>query len=477
MARKKRPLPFFEGVEFIDAGAEGKAVAKVNKRVLFVSFAAPGDVADVQVNNKRRGFYEGKIVKLIKSSNLRVEPRCSHFGLCGGCKWQHLDYESQKIFKEKQVKDSLDRIAKVNYQGILPIIGSRNPYFYRNKLEFTFSHRRWLTDLDIPKSEGGPQDTRGLGFHLSGMFDKILDIDDCYLQAEPSNEIRLSIKDFAIGNGLSFWDVHEQHGLLRNLIIRNATSGDLMVVVIFGEDVVEKRELLMKHIAGSFPQITSLMYVVNQKANDSIHDLPAHLYKGKDFNLEIMPAAKVYLPNLHFKVGPKSFYQTNPEQAYKLFKTAHDFAEFKGNELVYDLYTGTGTIALFISPSVKRIVGIESVEESVRNSEKNASDNKISNAEFYWGDMEKLLDKEFINEHGKPDVIFTDPPRSGMHFKVVKQILKIEAKKIVYISCNPATQARDIALLDEKYGVLKVQPVDMFPQTHHVENVVLLQKR
>ncbi len=477
MGRRKRPLPLFENVEITGAGAEGKAVARVNDRVLFVPFAAPGDVVDVQVYKKRRNFYEGRVVAFKKKSELRVEPRCSHFGLCGGCKWQHLDYENQKHLKWQQVKDSLDRIAKVDYPEVLPIIGAGKTYYYRNKLEFTFSNRRWLTENDISKEEGGPADTRGLGFHLPGMFDKILDIEHCYLQADPSNEIRLFIRQISMGEGFTFWDAREQHGFLRNLIIRNSAGGDIMVIVIFGEDDSGKHEFLLNKIAEKFPQITSLMYVVNSKRNDSIYDLDIITWKGKDYMLETMPPALSGQPGLNFKVGPKSFYQTNPEQAYKLYKTAFDFAGFKGNELVYDLYTGTGTIALFMARSVNKIIGIESVEEAVEAAVVNAAENNIDNVEFYCGDMAKFLDEDFINKNGHPDVIVTDPPRAGMHPKVIKQIMFTEPEKIVYVSCNPATQARDIALLNEKYTVEKVQPVDMFPQTHHVENVVLLKKR
>jgi 23S rRNA (uracil1939-C5)-methyltransferase len=477
MGRRKRPLPLLENVEIIDAGAEGKAVARVDERVLFVPFAAPGDIVDVQVYKKRRNYYEGRVVAFKKKSELRVEPRCSHFGLCGGCKWQHLDYEKQKYYKWKQVKDSLDRIAKVEYQEVLPIIGAENIYYYRNKLEFTFSNRRWLTENDISKEEGGPGDTRGLGFHLPGMFDKILDIEHCYLQADPSNEIRLFIKKIAVKEGYTFWDAREQHGLLRNLIIRNSHSGDVMVIVVFGEDDKEKREFLMKSISAEFPRITSLLYVINTKPNDSIYDLEVVLWMGKEYLLETMPSALEGQRELFFKVGPKSFYQTNPEQAYKLYKTAFDFAGFKGNELVYDLYTGTGTIALFMARSVRKIIGIESVKEAVDAAVINAAENKIENVEFHCGDMAKFLDEEFINSKGHPDVIVTDPPRAGMHPNVIKRILYTAPDKIVYVSCNPATQARDIALLNEKYYVRKVQPVDMFPQTHHVENVVLLQLR
>jgi len=477
MARKKRPLPLLENVEIIDAGAEGKAVARVDEKVLFVPFAAPGDVVDVQVYKKKRHFLEGRITELKKASEDRVEPQCAHFGLCGGCKWQHLDYARQKAFKQKQVKDSLDRIAKVTYPGINEIIGAENIYYYRNKLEFTFSDRRWLTTLDPKAAEGETLETRGLGFHLPGMFDKILDIDTCYLQKEPSNDIRLAVKAFAIDKDFSFYNAREQHGFLRNMIVRTSTTGDLMVVMIFGEENEEAIQTMMGFLAKKFSQITSMMYVVNTKKNDSIYDLEVKLFKGKNHNIEVMQPARKDSKPLNFKVGPKSFFQTNPEQAQKLYQAAHDFAGFNGDELVYDLYTGTGTIALFIAPSVKQVIGIESVEEAVADARKNVEENDITNVEFHAGDMAALLNEAFIAEHGTPDVLFTDPPRAGMHPKVIKQILQTAPEKIVYISCNPATQARDIALLDEKYLIMKVQPVDMFPQTHHVENVVLLMRR
>jgi len=477
MARKKRPLPFLENVEILDAGAEGKAVARVDEKVLFVPFAAPGDVVDVQVYKKKRHFLEGRITELKKASAYRVEPQCAHFGLCGGCKWQHLNYAYQKTFKQKQVKDSLDRIAKVPYPEINKIIEAENIYFYRNKLEFTFSDRRWLTTLDPMATEGKTLETRGLGFHLPGMFDKILDIEQCYLQKEPSNDIRLAVKAFAIEKDFSFYNAREQHGFLRNMIIRTSTTGDLMVVMIFGEKKEEAIQTTMGFLAEKFPQITSLMYVVNTKKNDDIYDLKVKLFKGKDHNLEVMQPARKDRKPLYFKVGPKSFYQTNPEQAQKLYQAAHDFAGFNGDELVYDLYTGTGTIAMFIAPSVKRVIGIESVEEAVADARKNAAENDIANVEFHAGDMAALLNEDFIAGYGTPDVLLTDPPRAGMHPKVIKQILQTAPEKIVYISCNPATQARDIALLDEKYRIMKIQPVDMFPQTHHVENVVLLVRK
>ncbi|NOX85053.1 MAG: 23S rRNA (uracil(1939)-C(5))-methyltransferase RlmD [Chlorobi bacterium] len=476
MARRKKPLPFIEKLEIVDVGAEGKAVGRYNERVVFVPFAATGDVADVQVFKKRKNYYEARIVHLHKKSEYRVEPECSHFGLCGGCKWQHIDYQYQLAFKQKQVRDALERIAKVPYPDVMPILGSDKPYYYRNKLEFTFSDRRWLTELDTSKEEGGPENTNGLGFHLPGMFDKILDIEHCYLQKDPSNDIRVEVKKYALEHGLSFYNVRSQEGFLRNLIIRTAVTGDLMVIVVFGHESNEIADV-MDFVAERFPEITSLMYVVNEKKNDTISDLEIKLFKGKPFIMETMPSPVEGEPPFRFKVGPVSFYQTNPEQAFKLYKTAFEFAEFQGNELVYDLYTGTGTIAAFISRAVKRVIGVEYLEDAVRDARENMKLNAIDNVEFYSGDLAGLLDEEFFATQGKPDIIVTDPPRAGMHQKVVRQMLIAGPQKIIYVSCNPATQARDIALLNEKYEVKKVQPVDMFPQTHHVENVVLLGKR
>ena len=465
-----------QNIEIIDAGAEGKAVARVDDRVVFVQFAAPGDVVDVQVIKRRKKYYEGIITAFHKKSEYRTEPRCEHFGLCGGCKWQHLDYENQKKFKQQQVKDSLDHIARIPHPEISPIIGTEKTFFYRNKLEFTFTDKRWLSTADFSAQDKNADEMKGLGFHLPGRFDKILDIQHCYLQRDPSNDIRNSVKKFAVENGMDLYNAREQKGFLRNLIIRTSTTGELMVIFIFGEENEEQGSRIMKFIGEKFPEITSLMYAVNPKQNDSLHDLDIKLFKGKDHFLEIMQPARQGQPELQYKIGPKTFYQTNPEQAYKLYKTAHDFADFQGNEKVYDLYTGTGAIALFIARSVGKVIGIEAVEEAVAHAKKNAEENNISNVEFYCGDMAKLLDMNFMAEHGKPDVIVTDPARAGMHPKVVKQILKAAPEKIVYVSCNLATQARDLALLDEKYEIKKVQPVDMFPQTHHVENVVLLHK-
>ena len=476
MARSKRPLPLLENVEVINAGGEGKCIARVDERVVFIPFAAPGDVVDVQVYKKKKQFFEARIEKFHKKSKLRIEPECSHFGLCGGCKWQHISYDSQLEIKEKQVKDAIERIAKVEYDEFLPIKGSPKPFYYRNKLEYTFSDRRWLTTLDPSKVEGGPINTNGLGFHLPGMFDKILDIEHCYLQKDPSNAIRLAIKAYAEEKGYTFYNVRKWEGFLRNIIIRTSETGDLMVIVVFRYDDMDIQDIL-GHLGDKFPEITSLMYVVNEKTNDSITDQNVKLFKGNPFIMEQMPSPIEGGEPLQFKVGPLSFYQTNPEQAFHLYKTAFDFAEFKGDELVYDLYTGAGTIASFVAGSVKKVVGIEYVEQAVEDANENMRLNKIENTAFYAGDMARVLTEDFIKTNGKPDVIIVDPPRVGMHERVVHQILKAAPKKIVYVSCNPATQARDIALMEKKYKVSKVQPVDMFPQTNHVENVILLTRK
>jgi 23S rRNA (uracil1939-C5)-methyltransferase len=477
MARNKKPLPLLENLEITNAGSQGKAIARWNNRVVFVPFAAPGDLIDAQVIKKRRSYYEAKLIRIHKRSDLRIEPKCAHFGICGGCKWQHLNYNDQLFFKTQEVKDSFDRIAKVPHPEIQAIIAADDQFYYRNKLEFTFSNKKWVTHLDPSKEEGGPENLEGLGFHLPGLFDKVLDIKECYLQMEPSNEIRLAVKDFAFKNEYSFYNIRAQEGLLRNLIIRNSVKGDLMVIVVFGQEHKDKIERLLRFISQKFKQVTSLMYVINEKKNDSISDLEVLHYAGNDFIIEEMVAAKPEQPALKFKIGPKSFYQTNAKQAQKLYQTVFNFAGFIGNELVYDLYTGTGTIALFIARSVQRVIGVEYVEEAVIDARKNADENKISNAKFFSGDLAKVLNETFVHEHGKPDVVITDPPRAGMHGKVISQLLNIQPDKIVYVSCNPATQARDLALLYEKYELLKVQPVDMFPQTHHVENVVLLHLR
>lgn len=469
MSRKRKPLPLLENVEIVDAGSEGKAVAKVNERVVFVPYAAPGDIVDVQVYKKRKGIFEGRVVKTHVYSDKRTTPVCEHFGLCGGCKWQHIDYAHQLFYKQKQVTDNLTRIGHLDLPEISPILPSAQQTFYRNKLEYTFSNRRWLydkTDAEDPEN----RQTNGLGFHLPGMFDRILDIENCHLQAEPSNSIRLALRDFAIAQGLTFFDVRKFEGLLRNVLIRSSSTGDLMVIMVFGYEEGEAIRKTMDFLEEQFPQITSLMYVINEKRNDTIGDLEVRLYRGNPFIMEEMEGLK-------FKVGPLSFFQTNSVQAYELYKIGRDFAGLTGKEVVYDLYTGTGTIANFVARQAKKVVGIEYVPSAIEDAHVNSQLNGIENTSFFAGDMVKVLTDDFIAENGQPDVIITDPPRAGMHAGVVAQILKIAPQKVVYISCNPATQARDVALMDEQYKITKVQPVDMFPHTHHVENVLLLEKR
>jgi 23S rRNA (uracil1939-C5)-methyltransferase len=473
---KKPPLPILENLEVMKAGAEGKSLAYYNEKVVFIPYTAPGDIVDVQVTRKRSSYLEGKAIHFHHLSESRTTPTCIHFGLCGGCKWQHISYEEQSRFKEQQVKDHFQRIGKVTVDEYLPIIASDQPFFYRNKLEFTFTDRRWLTQLDTPAEEGGPVNTQGLGFHLPGMFNKVLDIDKCYLQRDPSNAIRLAVKEFAIEHDLSFYNLHTGEGLLRNLIIRTSTTGDVMVIVVFKYDDLNKRELL-EYLTVRFPEITSMMYVINEKVNDIITDLEVQLYKGDSFIMEKMEAPVAGQPDLQFKVGPISFYQTNPVQARKLYQAAFNFAGFTGNELVYDLYTGTGTIAAFIARSVKHVIGIEYVEQAILDARINANINGIENTTYFAGDMARVLDRDFVRKHGKPDVVITDPPRAGMHERVLYQLLEMEPTKIIYISCNPASQSRDIAILNAKYKAVKAQPVDMFPQTHHVENVVLLERK
>ncbi len=469
MSRRKRNI-VFENIEVIDAGAKGKAVAKApDGKVIFLSNAVPGDVIDVQTFKKRKAYYEGKAIDFKKLSDKRTTPVCEHFEFCGGCKWQHMKYEDQLFYKEKEVVNNLTRIGHVELPEVTSILGAEKHYFYRNKMEFSFSSNRWLTLEEI--NSGEEIDNRNaLGFHIAGMWDKILDINKCHLQEDPSNAIRNSIKEFAIENNLSFFNPREQKGLLRTMMLRIVSTGDIMLVIQFFEDDKVKRELLLDFITEKFPEITSLQYIINQKANDTIYDQEIVLYKGQDHIFEEMEG-------LRFKINAKSFYQTNSEQAYELYKIARNFANLSGNELVYDLYTGTGTIAQFIAKKANKVIGIESVPEAITDAKENATLNAINNAEFYVGDMAKIFTDDFISTHGQPDVIITDPPRDGMHKKVVEQLLKIAAQKIVYISCNSATQARDLAILDPAYKIVKTQAVDMFPQTHHVENVVLLEKR
>lgn len=465
--RRRAPLPLLEKVEISDVGAEGKAIARFENRVVFVPWAAPGDLVDIQVTRKKQQHYEGKVVKYHAFSALRVEPFCSHYGLCGGCKWQHLSYADQLQFKQKQVFDQFSRIGKFAFPEPFPILASPKTIFYRNKLEFTFSDFKWMTGEKFDKNEMNERNLNGLGFHLPGLFDRIVDIDHCYLQPDPSNAIRNFIRDFAIETGITFYNVKKQQGYLRNLIIRDSSEGDLMVILIVQSEQPALLESIMEKVKVQFPAITSLMYAINPKGNDDISDLEVHLFSGKDHMIETMDG-------LSFKVGPKSFYQTNRHQALELYRTTRSFAALTGKERVYDLYTGTGTIANFLAREAKEVLGIEYVESAINDAVTNSTRNGITNTRFFSGDMAKVLNADFILSMGAPDVIITDPPRAGMHAKVVEQILTAAPQRIVYVSCNPATQARDIALMDSVYRVDKVQPVDMFPHTHHVENVVLL---
>jgi len=470
MARRKNKRQIFTNLEVIDAGAKGKTIAKApDGRVIFLPNAVPGDVVDVQTFKKRKSFYEGKATVFHKLSDKRTEPECSHFGTCGGCKWQHMAYEHQLFYKQKEVTNNLTRLGHIELPEVTPICASAEQYFYRNKMEFSFSDSRWLTTEEV-QSEDDLGDRNALGFHIPGMWSKILDINKCYLQADPSNAIRNAVKEFAVKNELEFFNTRNQTGLLRTLMIRTTSIGEIMVLVQFFKEDKTKRELLLDFLAKTFPEITSLQYVVNEKANDTIYDQDVICYKGKDHIFEEMEG-------LRFKINAKSFYQTNSAQAYELYKITRDFASLTGNELVYDLYTGTGTIAQFVAKQAKKVVGIESVPDAIIAAKENAQLNEIDNVDFYVGDMKNVFNQEFINTHGKPDVIITDPPRDGMHKDVVNQILNISPQKIVYVSCNSATQARDLALMNDMYKVTKTQAVDMFPQTHHVENVVLLERR
>ena len=466
MAKKRKQLPLLENVLITDVAAEGKAIAKVDGLTVFVPFVVPGDIVDVQLTKKKSSYAEGKAIRFDSFSENRTEAFCSHFGVCGGCKWQILPYDEQLKFKHKQVTDNLQRIGKIELPEISPILGAPETTFYRNKLEFTFSNKRWLTEKEISTDKEFMQ-MNALGFHIPGMFDKVLDINKCWLQDDLSNQIRNAVREFCLQNDYTFFDLRNQNGLMRTLIVRNTSIGEWMVIVVFYEDDAEKRERLLNFIADKFPQLTSLLYIINQKANDTITDQEVLVWSGRDYIVEEMEGLK-------FKIGPKSFYQTNSRQAYNLYKIAREFAGLSGNELVYDLYTGTGTIANFIARDAKKVIGIEFVEEAIEDAQKNSRNNHIENTLFFAGDMRKILTQDFINEHGRPDVIITDPPRAGMHDDVIETILFAEPQRVVYVSCNPATQARDLSLLDAKYRVTRVQPVDMFPHTHHVENVVLL---
>lgn len=467
MARGKKPL--LENVKIEKIAAEGKSIAYIDDKVLFVPNTVPGDVVDVQVTRKRKNFMEGFVTQVRQLSDLRTTPACSHFGICGGCKWQNLPYEKQLAFKQQEIIDNLQRIGKVELHGIHPIIGSAQQLYYRNKLEFTFSSKRFLTREEIG-SDADIERTPALGFHVPGLFDKVVDIDHCYLQGEPSNEIRNFIKAHALKEGLSFYNIREQNGFLRTLIIRTASTGEIMVTIAFGHEDVTARERLLNSLVEKFPQITSLMYVINEKLNDTLTDQDIICYYGRDHIFEQME-------DLKFKIGPKSFYQTNSEQAYNLYSQTRTLAGLTGNEIVYDLYTGTGTIANFVARNAAKVIGVEYVPEAIEDARVNSSINGITNTVFYAGDMKDVLNAEFIERHGRPDIIITDPPRAGMHPDVVQTILNAAPKRIVYVSCNSATQARDLQLLDVAYKVCAVQPVDMFPHTHHVENIVLLEMK
>lgn len=473
MSRKRKELPLLENIEITDVAAEGNAIARIpteaGQMVVFVPYGAPGDVADVKLDRKKHSYAQGHIERLVRPSDIRVEPMCSHFGVCGGCRWQHLPYSFQLRCKQQQVEDALTRIAKVALPEISPIIGSPEQREYRNKLEFTFSNKRWLTFDQLHSGEDFP-DRDAAGFHIPGAFDKVLDIDRCHLQDDFSNRLRLFIKEYGKSHGLSFYDLRANTGLLRTLMVRTASTGEKMAVMAFGEDNSGAVREVLDAVRGEFPELTSLMYVINLKVNDSLSDQEVLLHSGRPYILEEMEG-------LRFRVGPKSFYQTNSRGAYELYKVVRRFAALTGDELVYDLYTGTGTIANFVAAKARRVVGIEYVPEAIDDARINSAENNITNTVFYAGDMKDVLNDAFIAEHGVPDVMIVDPPRAGMHQDVVDTILRAAPERIVYVSCNPATQARDLALLDAEYGVEAVQPVDMFPHTHHVENVVLLTRR
>lgn len=469
MARKNKRKQF-EAVLVTDAGAKGKAVAKApDGKVIFIDNAVPGDVVNVQTYKKRTAYYQAKVTETLSFSDKRTDPLCDYFGTCGGCKWQNMQYQHQLFYKQQEVENNLKRLGQIELPEVTPILGSEKTYFYRNKMEFSFSSNRWLS-LEEINSEVEIDNKNGLGFHIPGMWDKILDIDKCHLQEDPSNAIRNGVKQFAVENELSFFNPRTQEGLLRTLMIRTTSTQEIMVLVQFFYEDKIKRELLLNFLKERFPEINSLQYVINEKANDTIYDQEVICFYGKPYIVEEMEG-------LQFKINAKSFYQTNSEQAYELYKVTRDFADLTGNETVYDLYTGTGTIAQFVAQKAKKVIGVETVPEAIEDAKENAKNNQINNVDFFVGDMKNVFTQNFIDTHGQPDVIITDPPRNGMHKDVVKQIIAILPKRIVYVSCNSATQARDLAMLDQHYKVTQVQPVDMFPQTHHVENVVCLTLR
>lgn len=469
MGRKRRELPVIEDAEIVGVAAEGKSIARVDDMVVFIPFGAPGDIVDVKVDKKKRNYAEAHIVNVKKYSDRRETPVCGHFGVCGGCKWQHIPYEDQLEYKRAQVEDALTRIAKVELPEVKPTLGSAETLRYRNKLEFTFSDKCWITFEDL-RSGKEIADRNALGFHIPGSFDKVLDIKQCFLQDELSDKIRLFVRNYTLKKGYAFYDIKAQRGFMRTLMVRLASTGEVMLIVVFAEDDTEKIEDVMGAVAAEFPEITSLLYVVNRKLNDTIGDQTVITYRGRDYINEEMEG-------LTFRIGPKSFYQTNSRQAYELYKVARRMACLKPDDLVYDLYTGTGTIANFVAREVRQVVGIEYVPEAIADAKLNSEINGISNTLFYAGDMKDVLTDGFIEAHGRPDVMIIDPPRAGMHEDVVNVILNARPERIVYVSCNPATQARDLALMDAHYRVDEAQPVDMFPHTHHVENVVRLTRR
>ena len=469
MSRKRRELPILENIEISDVAAEGKSLARVNEMVVFIPYGAPGDIVDVKLDKKKKSYGEGHIVAMKQPSNIRIEPFCEHFGVCGGCKWQHLPYEYQLKYKRQQVVDALQRIAKVELPEVNDILGSERIRHYRNKLEYTFSNRSWLTYEQMQSGEEFP-DRNALGFHIPGAFDKVLDIKKCWLQDDISNDIRLFLRNYALSKGYTFYDLRAQNGLMRTIMLRTTGTGEIMLIVVFGEPNHEAISDVMAALKERFPAITSLQYVINLKVNDTIADQEIITYSGRDYVEEEMEG-------LRFRIGPKSFYQTNSRQAYELYKVARRMAQLTGNELVYDLYTGTGTIANFVAKMASKVIGIEYVPEAIEDAKLNSRVNGIENTEFYAGDMKDILTDDFVAANGRPDVMIVDPPRAGMHEDVVNVILNSEPKRIVYVSCNPATQARDLAMLDVKYRVMEVQPVDMFRHTHHVENVAALELR
>jgi 23S rRNA (uracil1939-C5)-methyltransferase len=466
VARKKEPYPLIEGLEITDIAAEGKSLGRYNDQVVFVPMTVPGDVVNVQITGKRRRFMEGYVVDHVTKSPLRVEPFCEHFGICGGCKWQHLPYDRQLAYKQRQVEDQLVRIGRLDIPPIDPILGSEQTQYYRNKLEFTFSNKRWMTRGEI-ESGATITDPDALGFHIPGMFDKVLDIRHCWLQPDPSNPIRLAVRKFCLENGYEFYDHRRHEGYMRTLIVRTTSTGETMAIVVFARHDTQKQNALLEHLAECFPELTSLMFVVNPKLNDTIHDLPVELFHGRDHIFEEMEG-------LRFRIGPKSFYQTNSAQAYNLYKIVREFADLRPDDTVYDLYTGTGTIANFVARSCKKVVGVEYVPEAIEDAKVNSELNAIPNTVFYAGDMKDVLNETFITSNDRPDVVILDPPRAGIHSDVAEAILSAAPPRIVYVSCNPATQARDLTIFEADYRVARVRPVDMFPQTHHVENVVLL---